>query len=67
MKTVPVIGGNLYTLALQYLGDATQFNRIMQANAGTSGGTPLDPFITGTMALKIPSVNPALTGGIFVY
>ena len=66
-KSLTVTGGNLYQLALQELGDATQFTRIMQANAGSNGGPPLDPFLTGLVTLKIPSVNPALTGGIFVY
>jgi len=28
---ITVAGGNLYQLALQYLGDATQWNRIAQA------------------------------------
>jgi nucleoid-associated protein YgaU len=60
MQTVIVTGGDLYHLALQYLGDGTQWNRIAQAN------NLLDPVITGTMTLIIPAVNPQLTGGILV-
>jgi hypothetical protein len=64
MKTVSVTGGNLYQLALKYLGDATQFVRIVQANANPAGGPPLDPFLSGLVSLKIPSVNPQATGGV---
>jgi hypothetical protein len=66
MKTIQVTGGNLYRLALQQLGDATQWNRIAQANANPAGGPPLDPFLSGLVTLKIPSVNLNLTGGILV-
>ena len=41
MKTVTVAGGNLFALALEHLGDATQWNRIAQANG------LIDPFVTG--------------------
>ncbi len=60
MKTITVAGGNLYQLALQHLGDATQWNRIAQANG------LLDPVIVGVVTLKIPSVNAAATGGVYV-
>ena len=66
MKTIQVTGGNLYRLALQQLGDGTQWNRIAQANANPAGGPPLDPFLSGLVTLKIPSVNLNLTGGILV-
>jgi hypothetical protein len=66
MKTVQVTGGNLYQLALQQLQDATQWNRIVQANANPAGGPPLDPFLSGLVTLKIPSVNLNLGGGILV-
>jgi hypothetical protein len=64
-KTLTVTGGDLYHLALQELGDATQWNRIAQANA-SNGGPPMDPFLSGLVVLKVPSVNPAITGGILV-
>lgn len=65
MRSVTVAGGNLYQLALQYLNDATQFSRIIQANANPNGGPPMDPFLTGLVTLDIPAVNPQLTGGVF--
>ena len=57
---VTVSGGDMYRLALQYLGDGTQWNRIAQANG------LLDPVITGTVTLKIPAPNSLLTGGVLV-
>jgi hypothetical protein len=60
MKTVIVAGGDLYHIALQYLGDATQWNRIAQEN------DLLDPVLTGTVTLNMPSVNPEATGGVLV-
>jgi hypothetical protein len=60
MMTVTVSGGNLYQLALQYLQDATQWNRIAQAN------NLLDPEIIGIVTLQIPAPNPLLTGGVLV-
>lgn len=60
MKTVIVASGNLYQLALQYLGDATQWNRIAQVNG------LVDPMITGLMTLQIPSVDANAGGGIYV-
>jgi hypothetical protein len=60
MRTITVIGGDLYRLALQYLGDATQWNRIAQTNS------ILDPVLVGTNILKVPDPNPLLTGGVYV-
>jgi hypothetical protein len=65
MKTITTAGGNLYELALQQLGDPTQFSRIIQANANPNGGPPMDPMLNGLVTLNIPAVNPLLTGGIF--
>jgi nucleoid-associated protein YgaU len=58
MKSVVVAGGDLFHLALTYLGDATQWNRIAQANSLR------DPVITGVATLKIPDKNAKDTGGI---
>ena len=59
LRVVTVAGGNLFALAAQYLGDATQWNRIAILN-GIS-----DPFITGIVTLKLPSFNAnAGNGGI---
>jgi nucleoid-associated protein YgaU len=60
MRTVNVAGANLYAVALQYLGDATQWNRIAQANG------LIDPMVVGTATLQIPSVDLNAGGGIFV-
>lgn len=60
MLTVTVAGGNLYALAAQYLGDATQWNRIAQVNG------LLDPVVTGIVTLQIPSVDDTAGGGIYV-
>jgi hypothetical protein len=64
MRTVTVTGGDLYRLALQQLGDATQWSRIVQANLNPAGGPPLDPVLQGIVTLNMPSINPDATGGI---
>lgn len=58
MQTITVTGGNLFVLAAQYLGDATQWVRIAQQNGIT------DPQLQGTVTLTIPDVNPLATGGL---
>jgi nucleoid-associated protein YgaU len=60
MKTITVAGGNLFALALEHLGDATQWNRIAQANG------LLDPFVIGPTKLRIPAVDKNAGGGVFV-
>jgi hypothetical protein len=59
LKTVTVAGGNLFRIALDQLGDATQWNRIAQLN------DILDPFLSGIVTLTIPPVDPNAGGGIF--
>jgi hypothetical protein len=61
---ITATGGNLYQIAMVYLNDATQWNRIVQANLNPAGGPPLDPSLTGINTLSIPAVNSNLTGGI---
>ena len=58
MQTVTVIGGNLFALAAQYLGDASQATRIAQQNSLT------DFFLSGRVTLIIPDVDPTATGGV---
>ena len=58
MQYITVSGGNLFQIAAQYLGDATQWNRIAALNGLR------DPLIVGLMNLRIPSVNPQAGGGI---
>ncbi|MDR3736031.1 MAG: hypothetical protein P4L10_10910 [Acidobacteriaceae bacterium] len=60
MQTIQVNGGNLYQLAAQYLGDASQWVRIAIQNNIS------DPFLTvsAPITLTIPDVNPQATGGV---
>lgn len=60
MQQIQVPGGNLFQIAAQYLGDATQWNRIAEANGLT------DPMIYGLTTLNIPAPNPAAGGGIAI-
>jgi hypothetical protein len=59
-KTITVTGADisLFHVALRYLGDATEWITIATANGLA------DPMISGTMTIKIPSPNPAPSGGI---
>jgi len=58
MKTIIVAGGNLFQLAAQELGDATQWIRIAQLNRIS------DPMLTGIVTLLIPDPDPNAGGGI---
>lgn len=58
MQTIIVPSGNLFQLAAQYLGDATQWNRIAELNGFT------DPMIYGLTTLIIPAQNSKAGGGI---
>jgi hypothetical protein len=58
MQSIQVAGGNLFRIAMTYLGDATQWVRIAQLN-GIS-----DPMLSGTMTLRIPDKNPSAGGGV---
>ncbi len=58
MRTITVAGGNLFRIAADMLGDATQWIRIAQLN-GLS-----DPEVTGVATLLLPDVDPAAGGGI---
>ena len=55
---IAVAGGNLFRIAAEQLGDATQWIRIAQLN-GIS-----DPMLTGLTTLQLPPKNPAAGGGI---
>ncbi len=58
MRTLTVAGGNLFRIAADQLGDATQWIRIAQLNA-----IP-DPVLTGLVTLRIPDPDPTAGGGI---
>ena len=53
VTTITIAGGNLFAIAAQYLGDATQWNRIAALNGLT------DPVLTGITTLTLPSVIKA--------
>jgi hypothetical protein len=54
--TITVSGANLFALAAQQLGDATQWIRIAQLN-GLS-----DPFVAGVVTLRLPAMDLAYSG-----
>ena len=59
VTVVTVAGGDLYRLALQYLGSAEQWNRIAEANG------LIDPVLTGLVTLLIPRPDPTQGGGVY--
>ena len=58
MQVIMVTGGNLFQLAAQYLGDATQWVRIAQLNDIS------DPWLSGLMTLTLPDTDPSAGGGV---
>lgn len=57
-STVTVVGGNLFAVAATYLGDATQWIRIAQANDLS------DPVLSGVVTLVLPPVDQSAAGGV---
>ena len=55
---VTVVGGDLFRLALQHLGDATQWNRIAALNGLN------DPVLDGVRTLRLPARDGSAGGGI---
>ena len=58
MREITVAGGNLFAIAWEQLGDATQWIRIAQLN------DIADPWIDGVRVLRIPALDPNAGGGI---
>ncbi len=58
MRTVTVAGGTLFRVALDWLGDATQWVLVAQLN-GLS-----DPMLSGLATLRLPPVDPNAGGGV---
>ncbi len=56
--TITAIGGDLFMVAAQYLGDATQWIRIAQLNGIN------DPFLVGQAELVLPPIDPNAGGGV---
>ena len=58
MRTVTVVGGNLFQIAAEQLDDATQWIRIAQLNKLS------DPMLSGVVTLLIPDIDPSAGGGV---
>ena len=58
MQTITVGGGNLFRIAAEHLGDATQWIRVAQINCLR------DPLLSGVTTLLIPDRNLNAGGGI---
>ncbi len=57
MTILTIVGGDLFRIALQQLGDATQWNRIAALNGLT------DPIVPGFATLHIPARDKTAGGG----
>ncbi len=57
MSTLVVVGGDLFRIALQQLGDATQWNRIAALNGLN------DPVLQGMVTLQLPEIDRTAGGG----
>ncbi len=58
MQTIVVTNTNLFAVAAEYLGDATQWVRIAQIN-----GLP-DTVIAEPILIALPPVDATATGGV---
>ena len=58
MKTITVVGDNLFRIAATQLADATQWIRIAVLNDLS------DPMLAGVTTLSLPDVDPGAGGGI---
>lgn len=58
MRTILVAGTDLFTVAAQELGDATQWYRIAALNDLD------DPMVFGLTTLQIPDLDASATGGL---
>ena len=58
MRTILVAGTDLFTVAAQELGDATQWFRIAALNGLT------DPMLFGLLTLRIPDLDTSQVGGL---
>jgi hypothetical protein len=58
MRRITVAGGNLFRIAAEQLGDATQWIRIAQLNRLS------DPMLQGVVTLLLPETDPNAGGGV---
>lgn len=61
MREITLAGGTLFRLAMEQLGDATQWIRIAQLN------DIADPWIDGVRVIRLPPVDANAGGGIVIY
>ena len=57
MTTITAVGGNLFRIAADTIGDATQWNRIARLNGMT------DPLFSGLRTLLLPDTDADAGGG----
>ena len=60
MNTLTIAGGNLFRIAAEQLGDATQWIRVAQLNGLR------DFLVPGVVTLQLPEINANAGGGIVV-
>ena len=58
MRTITVAGGNLFRIAADELGDATQWVRIAALNGMK------DPMFSGVVTLRLPARDVLAGGGV---
>ncbi|MCX7382763.1 MAG: hypothetical protein NT133_15405 [Alphaproteobacteria bacterium] len=58
MRTVTIAGGNLFRVAAEELGDATQWVRIAALNGLK------DPMLEGVVTLRLPPRDAKAGGGV---
>ena len=58
IRTVTVTNATLFDVAAEFLGDATQWNRIAALNQ------VLDPWLSGLNTLQLPDAGGSTGGGV---
>jgi hypothetical protein len=58
LRTITVVGGNLWAIAAREMNDAQQASRLATINGLT------DPFLTGQVTLSIPPADATQSGGL---
>ena len=58
IKSVTVINSNLFQVAADQLGSPLQWVNIAQENGLT------DPFLNGTVVIRIPAADPTFADGV---
>ncbi len=58
MSVTIIVSGNLFAVAANYLGDATQWNRIAALNQLS------DPWLTELTTIELPPLGASTGGGV---